>query len=195
MLECSQIRYTQMLAVRRDWRIVRGGTVAADLVAQVDGRRLRVEVASRLIAASLDLLVATWPRAVCPAFGMRALSPIAWQVANLYYLYLPPNDDVAMGTCIELARRSELTVILARGHDRLKRRLLTAVLRKRTPNIWTFDTFISWRTTSADIDQSWPPGRALCELLTAYNRRTNASDQPHSLLVDLPGACKSLRDN
>lgn len=186
VLLCSQIRYMRMLVVRRDWRVVLGGAVAVDLIAQVPGQMLRNEVAARLIAASLDLLVATWPRETCPPLRVVTLSATVWQIANLHYMYLYPDNDSAIDECINLARWSEMTVIVAPEQEGVKRRLLTAALRERTPNTWSFDTFISWRTTSASIDQGWPPGWSLRQMLAAYNERTTAVGQGDCTLIEVP---------
>lgn len=175
-----------MLIIRQDWRVVPAGTVAADLTVQVPGQALRNEVATRLIAASLDLLVATWPRKSRSPLRVVTLSPTTWQVATLHYMYLPPNDDSAIDACIQLARRSEVTLIVAPVQEALKRQLLTAALRERTPTTWSFDTFISWRATSAAIDQGCPPGWVLRQLLAAYNARTNAASQGEWALIDIP---------
>jgi hypothetical protein len=101
-------------------------------------------------------------------------------------MYLPTNDDAAISTCMKLSRSSEVTAIVPRRHERVKRELLEAVLHGRAPNIWVFDTFISWRTTSASIDQEWPPGKAVLELPAAYNRRIAAAGASRTILVQVP---------
>lgn len=174
-----------MLHLRQDWRTVLGGTVAADLVAQVQGDALRNTVAGRLIAASLDLLVATWPREREHPLEVRSLSNTRWQIGALHYVYLASNDDHVLDECIRLAGQATMTVIVARQHEALKRQLLAATLRDRTPNTWSFGTFISWRTTSANMDQDWPRGQATLELIAAYNRRTIATEGGDSMTVDI----------
>jgi len=109
-----------------------------------------------------------------------------WRISSIHYIYLSANDDTDLSTCLKLAQSSVVTAILPRRHERLKRRLLLAALRHRAPNIWSFDAFISWRTTSATIDQEWPPGRAVSELLIAYNRRIAAAYGRGTMLVQLP---------
>lgn len=175
-----------MLTLRQDWVSITGGAVAADLVAQVRTMRLRDEVARHLTGAALDLLVNTWPRKGRPALTVEALRKSAWKISGVHYVYLPANDDAAMSTCIKLARSSTVITILPRRHERLKRRLLTAVLGPRTPCIWSFDAFISWRTTSATIDQQWPPAQAVIELLSAYNRRITVAGGSGAVLVQVP---------
>lgn len=175
-----------MLTLRQDWRSVMGGAVAADLVAQLKRKKLRNCAACDLIGASLDLLVATWPRKGGPPLQIETVSETTWRISSLYYMYLPADDDAAIGTCIKLARSSELTVIVPRCHEGLKRRLLIAALRRRTPSTWSFDAFISWRTTSAAIDQGWRHERAVLELLAAYNRRVNTASRSDLMLVDVP---------
>jgi hypothetical protein len=163
-----------------------GGAVAVDLLAQVHGKKRRDCAASDLIGASLDLLVATWPRRGRPALRIETLSNATWRISSLYYTYLPADDDSAIGACIRLARSSDVAVILPRRHEELKRRLLIATLRRRAPCIWSFDAFISWRTTSAEIDQGWPRERPVLELLAAYNRRADAAGRGDLLRVDVP---------
>lgn len=181
----SRIGCLRMLTLRKDWRTVLGGAVAVDLVTQIHRRKQRERAASHLVAASLDLLVATWPRRERPYLTIETLSNLTWCISGLHYIYVPEDDDTALGTCIELARSSELTVILPRCHEGLKRRLLMAALGQRAPNTWSFDAFISWRTTSATVDQNWPPGRALLELLGAYNRRVSDAGNDDSMLVEV----------
>lgn len=175
-----------MLVVPRYWQTVVGGSVATDLVAQVDGQKLRAEVASYLVAASLDLMVATWPSALQAPLHVETLSPVSWRVARLNYMYLPPNDDAAMLACVELARNSELIVILDGPHEDFKRRLLESLLRKRTPNTSSFHAFISWRNFSARLDQGWTRERTLLEFLAAYNRRMAGAGIGDSMLVAIP---------
>ncbi len=175
-----------MLTLTRDWLSMLGGAVAANLVAQLEIVRLRDEVAGHLTGAALDLLVSTWPRRGRPPLTLETIRKSAWRISSIHYIYLPANDDDAISTCMRLARSSEVTAILPRRHERLKRGLLQAALRHRTPNIWSFDTFISWRTTSATIDQEWPPGRAVIELLSAYNRRVTAAGASSAILVQVP---------
>jgi hypothetical protein len=175
-----------MLTLREDWRTVLGGAVAVDLLAQVQRQKVRKEAASHLVAASLDLLVATWPRTDRPPLQIERLSNVMWRISALHYMYLPEDDDASICTCIQMARSSKLTVILPRRNEGLKRRLLTAALHRRAPSIWSLDAFISWRTTSATVDQEWPPGRAVLELLRAYNRRVSASGRGKSMRVGAP---------
>ncbi len=117
---------------------------------------------------------------------VETLRKSAWRISGIHYIYLPTNDDAAMSTCLKLARSSAVIVIVPRPRERLKRRLLMAVLRGRAPSIWSFDAFISWRTLSAAIDQGWPPGRAVLELLSAYNRRITTAGAGDAMLVQLP---------
>ncbi len=175
-----------MLTVPQDWLSIMGGAVAANLVAQLGTIRLRDEVAGHLTGAALDLLVSTWPRRDRPPLTLETLRKSTWRISSIHYIYLPANDDAAISTCIKLARSSEVTAIVPRRHERLKRRLLMAALRRRAPNIWSFDAFISWRTTSATIDQKWPPGRAVLQLLSAYNRRITAAGGSNAILAQVP---------
>ena len=179
-------RCDQMLTLRQDWVSITGGAVAADLVAQVDSMRQRDEVASHLTGAALDLLATTWPRRDRPPLTVETLRRSTWRISSIHYIYLSTNDDAALSTCLKLAQSSAVTAILPRCHERLKRRLLLAALCDRAPTIWSFDAFISWRTTSATIDQGWPPGRAVLELLSAYNRHITAAHGGDAVLVQVP---------
>jgi len=174
-----------MLTLRRDWSSITGGAAAANLVAQIDTVKLRDEIACHLIGAALDLLVSTWPRRDRAPLALEEVRKSVWRISGIHYIYLP-NDDATLGICIKLARSAAVTAILPHHYERLKRQLLTRTLRHRSPNIWSFDTFISWRTTSATIDQQWPPEEAVLELLTAYNRRIINSGGNSALLVQIP---------
>lgn len=175
-----------MLTLREDWRSVTGGAVAISLVAQVQHKVLRNETASQLVGASLDLFTATQQRKGRPPLRVERVSQVTWRISSLYYMYLPVDNDSATATCIRLARSSVLTVILPRSHEPLKRRLLMAALRGRAPPLWSFESFISWRTLCATIDQGWPRERAVLELLAAYNERALSAGRGDALLVDLP---------
>jgi hypothetical protein len=175
-----------MLTLPQDWLSMVGGAVATNLVAQLDTVRLRDEVAGHLTGASLDLLVNTWPRKGRPPLRVETLRKSAWRISGIPYIYLRANDDATLNVCIKLARSSEVTAIMPRRHERLKRRLLMAVLRDRAPNIWSFSAFISWRTISATLDRGWPSGRAVIELLIAYNRRVTAAHDGNAMLVQIP---------
>jgi hypothetical protein len=96
------------------------------------------------------------------------------------------DNDSALATSIRLARSSVLTVILPRSHEPLKRQLLMEVLRSRAPLLWSFDSFISWRTLSATMEQGWARERAVLELLAAYNERALSGARRDALAVDLP---------
>jgi len=109
-----------------------------------------------------------------------------WKISGIHYIYLPANDDAAISTCIKLARAATVTAILPRRYERLKRQLLTRTLRHRSPNTWSFDAFISWRTISAAADQGWPLEKAVLELLIAYNRRIVDSGGSSAMLVQVP---------
>lgn len=175
-----------MLTLQPDWASIMGGAVATNLVRQLDSMSLRDEVAHHLTGAALDLLVSTWPRGDRSPLRLETISQSVWNILDVHYIYLRANDDGLLGTCIKLSRVKVVTVIMPRHYEKLKRRLLTATLRHRTPNIWSFDAFISWRTTTAAIDQAWPSERAVLELLNAYNRRINAMGSSDSMLVQLP---------
>jgi len=175
-----------MLVLRPDWLSVTGGAVATSLVVQLESGELRDEVASQLTGASLDLLVSTWPRRGQPPLILEKVQRSVWRISCVHYIYLLVNDDPTINTCINLARSGVVTAILPRRYERLKRQLLTRTLRQRLPSIWSFDAFISWRTISAAIDQQWPPGRAVFELLIAYNRRIIAGGGSSAMLVQVP---------
>ena len=186
VLECAQNRYIQMLTLPKNWRIVTSGAVVVDLLAQIQDPVARQEVACHLVAASLDLLVTTWPRRERRRLHVEPLSNAAWRISTLYYTFLGDDDDVALAKCIELCRTTELTVVLFTAHDSLKRELLTSVLGGRAPNVWALDSFVSWRTMTATIDQRWPRGRALLEFLRRYNRRLSAVGRGPSIGIQLP---------
>lgn len=175
-----------MLTLRQDWLSLTSGAVATSLVAQVRTRRLRNEVTCHLIGASLDLLVSTWPRRGQPPLVLETVSRSIWKISALYYIYLWTNDDNTLSACIKLSRSETVTVILPRPHERLKQRILTAVLRGRTPCIWSFDSFISYRTIFATADQGWPRGRDILELFNAYNKRVNGEGGSDAILVQVP---------
>lgn len=175
-----------MLTVRQDWAAVVGGAVAANLMDQLNTMRLRDEVGRLLTGAALDLLVSTWRRGDELPLILETVSESTWRIRNIYYCYLAANDDALLNSCIELSQSSEVATIIARHHEKLKRELLSAVLGDRTPSICDLDQFISWRITSATIDQNWPPGRAIRELLAAYNRRVTAAEYSRSILVQVP---------
>ena len=175
-----------MLTLREDWPSLTSGAVAADLVAQARTRRLRDEVACHLIGASLDLLVSTWPRRDQPPLKLETVAPSIWKISGMYYVYLRTNDDDTLSTCMKLSRSETTTVILPRRHEKLKRRLLTAALRGRTPCIWPFATFISYRTLFATADKSWPRERAVLELLNAYSQRVIAVGSNDAMLGQVP---------
>lgn len=177
-----------MLTLREDWRTVLGGAVAVDLLAQIHRDNLRQEAACHLVAASLDLLVASWPRGERPPLLIETVSIATWRISKLCYTFLAENDDAALARCIELGRSAELTVVVYGAHGFVKRELLTSVLGGRAPNVWELDSFISWRTFSATVDQGWPCGRALLELLGMYNRRVSAVGRGSSIEIQL---CKS----
>jgi hypothetical protein len=52
--------------------------------------------------------------------------------------------------------------------------------------------FISWRISSATIDQKWPRGRAIFEMLSAYNRGVVGAGGDMSMLVDVPASSDLL---
>ena len=175
-----------MLTLCKDWLSVTDGAIAIDLVSQPKTKRLRDKVASQLIAASLDLLVRTWPRGVQLPLMMESVSQFIWRISDIHYIYLRANDDNTLAACIRLSQAGIVTVIVLRHHERLKRQLLTAVLRGRTPCIWPIDSFISYRTLFATTDQAWPRKRALLELLKAYNQRLSTHRGDDALLVQIP---------
>jgi hypothetical protein len=175
-----------MLTVPQNWLTITSGAVAANLVTQLGSLRLRDEAAGHLTGAALDLLVSTWPRRGRAPLTVEMLRKSTWRISSIHYIYLPTNDDAAMSTCLKLARSSTVIAIVPRRYERLKRRLLMAVLGGRAPCIWSFDGFISWRTLSATIDQGWPEARAVLELLSAYNRRITAVCAGDAMLVQLP---------
>lgn len=109
-----------------------------------------------------------------------------WKISGLYYIYLPVNDDAIISTCIKLSRSGSVTAILPRRYERLKRQLLTRMLGRRSPNIWPFDAFISYRTLMASIDQGWHPEKAVLDLLVAYNRRITDDGASSTMLVQVP---------
>jgi len=175
-----------MLTLHKDWQIVTAGAVALDLLAQIQHETDRQEAASHLVAASLDLLVTTWPRRAHPPLLIETLSNATWRISTHYYTFLPEDDDAALAECIELARTTSLTVVIFGAHQSLKQELLTSVLGGRAPTISTLDSFVSWRTLSTMVDQGWARGRALLELLRTYNRRVSAIGRGTSIGIRLP---------
>lgn len=178
-----------MLTLRHDWQSMTSGAVAASLVAQARTASLHNKIACHIVGASLDLLVNTWPKRNQPPLRLETVTESVWRISGLYYVYLWMNDDKTLATCMKLSRSETTTVILPRCYERLKRRLLTAALRGRTPGIWPLDSFISYRTLFATADQTWPHGRATFELLKAYNRRVNAAGGSDAIVVQIPQEC------
>jgi hypothetical protein len=175
-----------MLSLRPDWQSMTGGAIAGSLVIQLDTAERRDEISTYLTGAALDLLVNTWPRRHGPPLVLETLRKSVWKVSGCHYIYLPVNNDATIGTCIQLSRSSAVTAILPRQFEKLKRELLAAVLGRRAPNIWSFDTFISWRTMSAAVDQEWSREKAVLEFLIAYNRRVIAGDGSRAAVVQIP---------
>lgn len=174
-----------MLTLCEDWGILTAGAVASNLLAQIDDANSRDEDegAINLIRASLDLLIDTWPRGDGRTLEIETVSDVTFRISALHYVYLPANYDKALGECLDLAQRSTVTAIVPRRDESLKRRILEGVLGDCAPNIWSFDAFISWRITSAAIDQEWGYERALVELITRYNRHVAAGGR-RDLMVD-----------
>lgn len=175
-----------MLILRKDWRSVTSGAIVIDLVGQLRTIRLRDEIACYVTAASLDLLVSTWPRKMQPPLTVESVSKSIWRISGLHYIYLCANDDKTLAACIRLSQTETATIIVPRHHERLKRRLLTSILGGQMPCIWSLDSFVSYRTLFATADQAWPPKRAILELLKAYNRRVNADGYGDVLSVQIP---------
>lgn len=175
-----------MLTLCQNWDILTPGAVASNLLGQIDSASSRDEDegAIHLIGASLDLLVDTWPRGNRRPLEIEIVSGMTFRISGLHYIYLRPNDDEALGECFDLAQRSVVTAILPRRDENLKRRVLMGVLRDRAPNIWSFAAFISWRITSAAIDQGWTHERALLELITRYNCRVLAAGRSDLMVED-----------
>lgn len=174
-----------MLRLCEGWGILTAGAVASNLLAQIDDANSRDEDegAIGLIGASLDLLIDTWPRGDGRMLEIETVSDVTFRISGVYYVYLRPNDDKALGECLDLAQCATVTAIVPRREESLKRGILEGVLGDRAPNIWSFDAFISWRITSAAIDQRWEYERALLELITRYNRRVAAAGR-RDLMVD-----------
>lgn len=171
-----------MLSVRFNPRSATCGVQVEDLVAQVRGRRLRSEVARQLIGASLDLLLATLPRRGTRELHLKALVNGMWQIERHFFVYIASNDDDALRSCINVAFASDVTVVVPSGDYELKSQLLRAALKDRSPHIFTFSAFISWRILSASLDQKWTQQRAMNELFAAYNRRVLAAGS-HYLVI------------
>lgn len=185
LLECAQNRYTHMLTIHPNWRTFASGAVAVDLLAQIDGRAPRDDAACHLVAASLDLLVATWPTGKRSSLLIEGLSNAMWRISTHYYTYLAEDDDAALAKCIELGQTTPLTVVLFGAHESLKRELLTSVLAERAPSVWALDSFVSWRTLATMIDLGWSRERTLVELLLRYNRRVAAVGRSASIGIQL----------
>ena len=123
-----------MLTLPQNWRSILAGATVSHILAELPGTALRDQAASHLIGASLDLLVATWPRRVHPPTRVEMLSGFTWRISRLYYAYLPADDDSAFADCLRLARSSEVTAILPPRHEALKRGLLSSALGERPPS-------------------------------------------------------------
>jgi hypothetical protein len=88
--------------------------------------------------------------------------------------------------CIDLGKSEELIVVVPNRFSTLKETLLNAVLVEQMPSVMEFCSFITWRTASAEVDQKWPRGRAVIEMLAAYNHGVFDVGGDVSMLVDLP---------
>jgi hypothetical protein len=143
LVECFQNRYSQMLTLHPDWRIITSGAVAADLLAQIQCETARREAARHLVAGSLDLLVATWPPSARSCLVVESISNAMWRISNHYYTFLPEDDDAALAACIERAWSNPVTVVVVGAHESLKRELLTSVLGGRSPSVWALDSYLS----------------------------------------------------
>jgi hypothetical protein len=175
-----------MLKLSEQWHLAHGGATAVDLLRQVLRPKLRNATARQMIAASLDLLIATWPRKKEPPLRVDSVSESIWRVSGLYYMYLPLNNDGALKRCMRLARSFVTTVIVPRRYEAFKQQMLEAVLGRRTPCVFSISSFISWRTFHASIDKHWTNERVVRELLMRYNQRVAEAKLAESLLVEIP---------
>lgn len=175
-----------MLKLRENWQIIWSGAAVADLLAQVPGEELRTAAARHLVAASLELMVVTWPRKSRPRPRLETLNKTMWRLGDHHYMFLADNDDSALEMAIQLAWSSQATLILSPVYEGLKRQLLGAMLLHRSPSISSLDSFVYARTWSATLDKGWPHYRAVRELFLRFNQRVVTSGSDLFLIVDIP---------
>ncbi len=59
-------------------------------------------------------------------------------------------------------------------------------MKDKTPTVFSFTSFLSWRTMFAGADARWPRERVIKELLSTYNDCVRGAGDDERLLAQLP---------
>jgi hypothetical protein len=176
-----------MLTLPDDWRLSTGGSVAVRLLAQVPDQPLRAEFASHLIKASLELMVEALGRKKSLRRRVESTGDFVWRVGSLLYAWFPTVDDDVLDACVRSANETlSLLVIVPPKHDVLLKRALDGVLGGRSPTVFSFDLFVSWRTTFASADAGWSHEKTLVNLLKRHNQQVIDGGYSSSIVVEIP---------
>src|SRR5258708_18877518 len=122
------------------------GAIVLQLLKRVRSRRLRIELTRHMIGASLDLMVATWPRRDRPPLVVETLPNMTWRVNRLHYVFVGTADKDSIKYCASLACSFDTIAITYSDQWENLRLQMRAIVKDRYPPINTLDGFMSWRT-------------------------------------------------
>jgi hypothetical protein len=176
-----------MLILPDDWRELSAGAVAADLLAQVPEQPGQPEFVRQLIRASLELMLTALGHNTDPEWRVQPEGDNKWRVRSLLYAWFLAVDDDVLDDCIRLAAETPSPfVIVPSNTDYLLSRALHSVLSGPPPNIFSIDSFISWRVAFASADAHWSHDRTLLDLFTRCNQHVMDAGLSHAILVEIP---------
>lgn len=165
----------------RDWC---AGPIVARILRGINNINDRIECSALLILASLRLWMATTRSK--ETTSVKHIDTCCWGVGRLRYRFLPEMDDA---TFLAFLRRRRYVdrdfVIVPVEADLLFRLAAKAELGRRTPQIFSVDSFVTWRTMWAGLDAQRPRQEISAQLFSLYNECVQEKDRPE-LLIDKP---------
>jgi hypothetical protein len=176
-----------MLILPKDWSLINGGAVVADLFQQLPDVKAKTVFASHVIGASLEMAIAGIFQDRQPPQLEERISDLTWQIRDCIYTYIPEINNSALEKVIELTSRSHtVTILVPPKHDNVFWRACEFTLKSHTPMIMSLDSYVSLRTLFSSWDLEWPQERIIFDILRRYNRRAIYSHCDDSILVDIP---------
>jgi hypothetical protein len=176
-----------MLILPKDWYLITGGAVIADLFQQLPDMKAKTVFASHVIGASLEIAIAGIFQDKQPPQLEERISDLTWQIRDCIYTYIPEINNSALEKATVLASRSQtVTMLVPPKHDNVFWRACEFTLKSHSPMIMSLESYVSLRTLFSSADLEWPQERVIFDILRRYNRRSVDAHCDDSILVDIP---------
>ncbi|GEM_PF-7057981 len=174
-----------MLTLPQDWATSHAGYLAVKLLQGIDGAADRIECSRALIWASLRLWMAT--ERSPQSSKLKCVNSRCWHVGRLRYRFIPEMNDSAFFSFVQMRRNVHRDFyIVPAESDCLFGLAAKAELGDRKPQIFSVNSFLSWRLFFATADSRRSYEELMADFVTIYNQCVKEIDRD-DLMIDYVG--------